>query len=109
MKLLSARKFVYVHDFCCDAPAKNFVLKTKGHIGFFSCSRCTTEGTYLENRVCFPDIKFTKRTHHDFLHHTNEEYHVTDTISIITELPHIDTIFSFPLDYMHLVCLGVMK
>lgn len=26
--------------FCCDIPAKSFVLKTKGHSGFSSCARC---------------------------------------------------------------------
>lgn len=41
MRLSSVRKFVSVYGFCCDAPAKSFVLKTKGHTGFFSCSRCT--------------------------------------------------------------------
>lgn len=70
---------------------------------------CTIEGVYLENRVCFPDTKFTKRTHDDFLYRKNEEYHVTNTNTIITEVPYIDTIYSFLLDYMHLVCLGVMK
>jgi len=28
----------------CDAPAKSFILCTKGHIGFYSC---TIEGKYL--------------------------------------------------------------
>jgi hypothetical protein len=109
MKISPNKKFVYAYGFCCDAPAKSFVLKTKGHTGFFSCSKCTTEGVYLENRVCFPNTTFTKRTHNDFLLRLNEEYHVTDTMSLITKVPHIDIINSFPLDYMHLVCLGVVK
>jgi len=33
--------------FCCDVPAKSFILKTKGHSGYFSCSRCQIEGEYL--------------------------------------------------------------
>ncbi|XP_016664012.2 uncharacterized protein LOC107885091 [Acyrthosiphon pisum] len=44
------KKRVVVSGFCCDAPARSFILKTKGHTGFFSCSRCTIEGVYLENR-----------------------------------------------------------
>lgn len=38
---------------CCDSPAKSFVLMTKGHTGYFSCSRCKIEGEFLENRTCF--------------------------------------------------------
>lgn len=33
-----------VNVLCCDAPAKSFVLRTKGHSGFSSCSRCEHEG-----------------------------------------------------------------
>jgi len=104
------KKRVVVSGFCCDAPARSFILKTKGHTGFFSCSRCTIEGVYLENRVCFPSgNSFYKRTHSNFLNRSNNEYHLTDSVSLITEIPHLDIIFNFPLDYMHLVCLGVMK
>jgi hypothetical protein len=103
------KKRLIIDGFCCDAPAKSFLLKTKGHTGFFSCSRCTIEGIYFENRVCFPGTNFIKRTHSDFLLRINDEYHVTNSISLITEIPHLDIIYNFPLDYMHLVCLGVMK
>jgi len=109
MTVSSDKIFVYSYGFCCDAPAKSFVLKTKGHTGFFHAQIALMKGVYLENRVCFPDTKLTKRIHNDFLLRLNEEYHVTDTMSLITKVPHIDIINSFPLDYMHLVCLGVMK
>jgi len=33
-------KNVSIDAICCDAPAKAFVLKIKGHSGFFSCTRC---------------------------------------------------------------------
>jgi len=102
-------KTVLVNCICCDAPAKSFVTKTKGHSGFYSCPRCDIEGIYYENRVCFPGKKGNSRTHLDFVNRTNEEYHVTDSISILTDIPHIDIVHSFSLDYMHLVCLGVTK
>jgi len=103
------KKYVVVNGFCCDAPAKSYILKTKGHTGFFSCSRCSTEGLYFDNRVCFPKIEFTKRTHSDFLNRINDDYHVTSSTTIITEIPNLDIIYNFPLDYMHLIYLGVMK
>lgn len=44
--------------FCivCDAPAKAFVTKTKGHAGYFGCSKCMQEGEYHERRMCFPEF-----------------------------------------------------
>lgn len=60
------QKRIQVNGFCCDAPAKSFILKCKGHNGFFSCTKCTTEGIYFQNRVCFPETNFTKRTHLNF-------------------------------------------
>lgn len=51
------KKIVLVECICCDAPAKSFISKTKGHSGFYSCWRCTIEGVYYENRVCFPGKK----------------------------------------------------
>lgn len=102
-------KRVVVDTFCCDLPAKSFILKTKVHTGFFSCTRCMIEGVYYERRVCFPGVDFTKRTHLDFIIRTDEEFHMTDNIPIITEIPEINLVDSFSLDYMHLVCLGVTK
>ncbi|KAE9523028.1 hypothetical protein AGLY_016659 [Aphis glycines] len=95
-------KKVAIELFCCDAPAKSYILKTKGHSGFYSCTRCNVEGIYLDNMVCFPDKEFIKKTHLDFINLTHEEYHVTGNVSILTELPEIDMVYSFSLDYMHL-------
>jgi len=40
---------IEIHTLCCGAPAKFFLLKTKGHSGFFSSSRCEHKGEYLLN------------------------------------------------------------
>ncbi|CAI6375843.1 unnamed protein product [Macrosiphum euphorbiae] len=100
--------------FCCDAPAKAFILKIKGHNGFSSCARCEIEGEYKENRLCFPycDIskREAKRTHNNYVHQTDINHHSPyTTISRIVEISGVDVVSSFSLDYMHLVTLGVMK
>lgn len=41
------KKGVVVSGIRCDALARSFILKTKGHSGLFSGSRCTIEGVYL--------------------------------------------------------------
>jgi len=105
----SGTKRVVINVICCDLPAKSYILKTKGHSGYNSCARCTITGVYYENRVCFPGINYIKRTHNDFINRTDEEFHMTNTVSLLTEIPGIDIINSLSLDYMHLVCIGVTK
>lgn len=102
---------ISIHVFCCDAPAKYFLLKVKGHSGFSSCTRCKIEGEYMNNRVCFPysQIKSTIRSHQDYVNLAYENYHVGNEISNLAELPNFNSVSSFSLDYMHLVCLGIMK
>jgi len=101
-----------VYTLCCDAPAKSFVLQIKGHSGFFSCTRCEVEGEYLSNRICFPYNsplnRPQNRTHQNYLLQSKEEHHVGD-VSIISTLPNFNVVTSFSLDYMHLVCLGVVR
>ncbi|KAL5246282.1 hypothetical protein ACI65C_013690 [Semiaphis heraclei] len=57
-------KQVIINTFCCDVPAKSFILKTKGH----------SEGEYLNNRVRFPDLNCHIRTHEQFLQKQQEEH-----------------------------------
>lgn len=96
-----------IKGFICDAPAKSFVKCVKGHTGYFSCTKCTQEGEFFKNRMCFPDTDFVLRTHDEFLNQTQVEHHTGTTI--LLEIPQLCLISSFPLDYMHLHCLGIMK
>lgn len=102
---------VRIFAFCCDAPAKSFLTKTKGHTGLASCSKCTQEGIYLCNRTCFPYKAEMSpcRTHNSFVLRWQEDYHVSNINSILLDLPHFNIVDSFSLDYMHLTCLGVMR
>ncbi|KAB0792677.1 hypothetical protein PPYR_14636 [Photinus pyralis] len=91
-----------------DVPAKSFCTGTVGHTGYSSCSKCNIRGIYHNNRVCFPperDIQL--RTHHDFISKSDPEHHANT--SILEEIPDFDMIQDIPLDYMHLICLGVMR
>jgi len=100
---------IILNVFYCDVPAKSFVLKTKGHSGYFSCSRCKIEGEYLNRGVCFPELHFTKRTHEQFVNKEQEEHHIGSSMSILINIPNINIINCFSLDYMHLICLGIVK
>lgn len=63
-----------LHALVCDAPAKAFVLCTKGHPDFFCCSKCIVKGKH-ENRVCYPDIRQELRTDQSFRDKAQEEQH----------------------------------
>ncbi|KYN00040.1 hypothetical protein ALC62_09202 [Cyphomyrmex costatus] len=100
---------IKLHALVCDAPAKSFVLGVKNHNGYYSCTKCTIEGKYVNGRVCFP-IKDTNpplRTDEDFLNNKYEDFQIVETI--LSKIPKFGPITDVPLDYMHLVCLGVVK
>lgn len=88
----------------CDAPARSFVKGTKGYNGYNSCERCTTSGAWC-GRMTFPildaplrdDASFDARD--DEAHHTGSSP-LSGCLGMVSQVP---------LDYMHLVCLGVMR
>lgn len=90
----------------CDAPAKSFILCTKGHTGFYSCTKCTIKGKYLNGKVCFPNA-YSLRT--DDIFAINGYKNFQTDYSIVNNIPNFLPITNTPLDYMHLVLLGVVK
>lgn len=92
----------------CDAPAKSFILRTKGHTGFHSCTKCIIKGEYINNRICFPSRKVHPlRTDELFAINAYKTFQIG--YSILNNISGFLPITNTPLDYMHLVCLGVMK
>jgi len=105
--VVSNKKYtITLNAILCDAPAKSFITYTKGHTGYFSCSKCIQEGDFVRNRVVFPEIHNMLRTNDTFKNRIRIEHHTDD--SILEKLG-IGMISQIPLDYMHLVCLGVLK
>lgn len=103
----SCNYIIKIKAFICDVPAKAFIKYTKGHSGYMSCTKCVSVGSYY-NRICFPDIHdLVLRNDFNFRSKAQEEHH-TGT-SILEMLPDIDMIQDFPVEYMHLICLGVVK
>jgi len=101
-KILLVAKIILI----CDAPAKSYILGVKGHTGYYGCVKCSVKGQYINNRVCFADISCSER---------NYEYSddLPDDTNILTRSNLADLEINFvsdvPLDYMHLICLGVTK
>uniref|UniRef100_A0A8D9EB70 Transposase domain-containing protein n=1 Tax=Cacopsylla melanoneura TaxID=428564 RepID=A0A8D9EB70_9HEMI len=99
---------VQIDCFCFDAVAKSFILKIKGHGAYSSCSKCTCQGTYRSGRVSFSVKVGNLRTHDDFVTRVDENHHLSGRTELI-KLPYFDIISSVPLDYMHLILIGVKK
>lgn len=97
---------VVIGPFVCDAPARAFVKCIKGHSGYFGCERCEQEGEYVNSRVTFPDIASKLRTDAEFLCLNDNGHHLAQSPLTALQFPMVT---GFPLDYMHLVCLGVMR
>lgn len=95
-----------IRAFICDAPATAFIKGIKGHTGYFSCGKCTTEGSFINNRMCFPEIDCQLRTDDDFKNRLQPEHHIVE--SLLEDID-IKMVSQFPLDYLHLVCLGRVK
>ncbi|XP_048107324.1 uncharacterized protein LOC125299879 [Alosa alosa] len=97
---------IQISNFVCDASAQAFVKNIKAHNAYHGCEKCTQEGTWAENRMTFPEVDSPLRTDASFIN-KEDEFHHKGT-SVLTEVG-IGMVSQFPLDFMHLVCLGVMR
>ncbi|KAJ8044055.1 hypothetical protein HOLleu_11408 [Holothuria leucospilota] len=89
----------------CDTPARALVKRVKGHSGYSGCDKCTQRGVYLD-KITFPEMDAPLRTDASFLDMIDEAHHLGPTP--LNDL-NIGMVSAFPLDYMHLACLGVMR
>lgn len=92
--------------FICDAPARAFLKCIKGHSGYSSCERCVQPGVHLNGKIVYPDMVAALRTDAEFDEMLDEEHH--RDMSPLRELG-VGLVTSFVLDYMHLVCLGIVR
>ena len=87
----------------CDAPAKAYIKQIKGHSGYFGCDKCVQKGVWV-GKMTFPQTDANMRSDVQFdedeAHHLGPSPLRSMTLGMVTQ---------FSLDYMHLVCLGVMK
>ena len=87
-----------------DSPAKSMLKCVQSHNGYNGCDKCFVVGEHFNHRMIFCDIDSELRTEENF--HTDlSNNHRKETSPIAsTGFPMVSA-----LDYMHLVCLGVVK
>lgn len=100
---------IIVKGFVCDAPARAFIKCVKPHNAYNGCEKCCQEGDWENKRVTFPDVNAPKRKDSDFLNFSfgSASKHIVDKSPLLNL--GLGLVTQFPLDYMHLVCLGVMR
>lgn len=89
----------------CDAPARAMVKGIIQFNGTYGCDYCEIRGVWENGSMQFRDID-TLRTDASFRSKSNAKHHKVD--SPFLDLP-VDMVKCFPLDYMHLVNLGITK
>lgn len=98
---------ISIRAFICDAPARAFLKCVKGHSGYDSCESCKVHGSW-NGRVVFNSQEiFPNRTNQEF-HDMSYKGHHQHCRSPLIDAG-VSCVEQFSLDYMHLVCLGVVK
>jgi hypothetical protein len=97
---------VRIRCIIADAPARSFIKCIKNHNAYYGCERCDRKGKWMK-RVVYPRNRVgLLYTDESFKNQTNSFHH--DGISPLVDLK-IGMISNIPLDYVHLICLGVVK
>jgi hypothetical protein len=101
---------ILIHSFVCDAPARAFLKNIKAHNSLHGCERCAAKGVSIRGRTVYTSLECLdaeKRSGEKFaaLGYFPSHQNGPSAISCITD----DCISRFPLDYMHLVCLGTVR
>jgi hypothetical protein len=94
-----------IHSFVCDTPARALIKRVKGHSGYYGCDKCHVEGEW-HGKMTFQSVSERTRTDAEFAQQTDVDHHLAK--SPLSLLP-VGMVSQFPLDYMHLVCLGVVR
>ncbi|KAE8576519.1 hypothetical protein XENTR_v10004219 [Xenopus tropicalis] len=99
--------FFELDSVVCDTPARAFVKNVKAHNGYHGCDKCCQPGVYVNHRMTYPQNDFVLRTDSSFSDKVDEDHH--------HDGPHgffgldVGMVTRFPIDYMHLACLGVTR
>lgn len=66
---------VIIRAFIFDAPARSFVLKNKGHTGYYGCIKCIQKGTLVGRKVIYPFEINECRTNETYRLRIQAEHH----------------------------------
>ncbi|KAE8738255.1 hypothetical protein FOCC_FOCC016271 [Frankliniella occidentalis] len=111
MEINDMRYEVVIEKFIADYPARCLLkcVNGKGARSLVQCERCTARGKTLDyiTHVSSTEVRGAElRTDASFRAKQQEEYHQGDSPLLTLA---IDMLYSFPIDAMHLLYLGVAR
>ena len=108
VQISNHRFTIRIQCFICDMPARAFLKGTKGHVGFYACERCEIRGVKQRGITQYPLINCTERTNESFRNRKQCRHH-NDKSPLLRIKSLINMVSMFVLDFMHLLCEGIMK
>jgi hypothetical protein len=96
---------IMIEAIVCDAPARAFIKCVKNHSGYHSCERCKQKGVW-HSKVTLPELDAPARTDRNFRKMKDMNHHIEPSPLLALNM---GLVTQFPLDYMHSVCLGVVR
>ena len=98
---------IRISKIIADAPARSFIKNCKNHNAYYGCEKCDRKGKWA-GRVIYPNREKSSvlRSDSSFIEQSQSKHHNGGT-PIIKLM--IGPVSQIPLDYMHLVCLGIMR
>lgn len=108
-QMLGKKYDLAVRCVVADAPARAFFSNIKSHSGYYSCHRCHIKGVYCERRVCFPNVKYKRRTSEEFRAKKDENHHKSSNSLQFERIRDFDFVSNVVIDVMHAAFLGVMR
>lgn len=108
---------IYFSCMTSDSIARCAVQGMAQHNAKYGCTCCLAKSTAVKNikgkRVYLPQYPAADaRSHENYLtclNHKEKDYCGVHMRSILLDIPKFDIIKNCPIDYMHCVCLGVVK
>lgn len=99
---------VRLRCFIADALARAFILNHRNHMSKRPCSKCKISGTHFDTKYyVFNGINHSSRTDEEYLKRLDKTHYKEGTSPLSQLL--IGMVTQVPFEYMHLVCIGVMK
>ena len=101
----SSTLYVSVSSIVCDAPGQALLKNIKLYSGYSGCERRTQKGQW-KGKMTYPDLNAALQTDSSFNEMLDKSHHNGPTPLAISG---INLVSDMVLDYMHLVCLGVVR
>lgn len=107
--LINNKKFTFrISRVLADAPARSLIKGIRNHNSYEGCERCTQVGEW-SGRVVYPyTSQYEVRLDINFIDYDRNNSRHISSQSVFSDLK-LGLVTQVPLDYLHLVCLGVAR